>query len=89
MRVLRYHGIQQPDWHLNQILVTKLEELEFDFVLVDFAFAILRRDRLEGDYVAPFGGEQRLARILFEGTGKFDLFTVHSDVFFSLDGYET
>ena len=88
MRVLRYHGIQQTDWHLDQILVPKLEGLEFNFVFIDFGFAELRRSRLEGDYVAPFGGAQSLVIQLLENIGDYTFFRVDDDVWFPLDGYE-
>ena len=81
-------GITESSRRTGQILVPKLEGLEFNFVFIDFGFAELRRDRLEGDYVAPFGGEQGLVIQLLENIGDYKLFNIDGDVWLPLDGYE-
>ncbi|THH28911.1 hypothetical protein EUX98_g5293 [Antrodiella citrinella] len=76
VRALRYGGVQQGDWHLGQILITKAPPLPYhtmahdtdvSVVLLDFAFTELRLGSVLGPKVAElFRSYDKLGQELME-----------------------
>ena len=67
MRVLKYAGISQADWHKGQIFYQELPEGLIRVVLIDFAFAVLDLEHQQGTPLR--GGDLRLANYVLSETG--------------------